>query len=102
MYQQGGFFAETLANSCLPGVIRDYRVESICESAFSASLKEMALAGLGVAWLPGDIIRQELDERRLFSCGEQLGQVELDIVLYYRDATLAARIGEIIARQASA
>ncbi|MDH3762490.1 MAG: LysR family transcriptional regulator, partial [Gammaproteobacteria bacterium] len=43
MYQQGGFMAEALAGSCLPELNRDFRVESICESAFSASLKEMAL-----------------------------------------------------------
>lgn len=44
MYQQGGFLAEALSGSRLPELIRDYRVESICESAFSASLREMALA----------------------------------------------------------
>jgi len=102
MYQQGGFLAESLANSCLPGVIRDYRVESICESPFSASLKEMALAGMGIAWLPGDIIRHELDAGLLLACAEPLGRVELEIVLYYRDAVLAKRVGEIIALQAPA
>jgi len=98
MYQQGGFLADALANVCLPGVIRDYRVESICESAFSASLKEMALAGMGVAWLPGDIIRSELAAGSLVSLGELLGEVELEILLYYRDEALAARVGQAIAR----
>lgn len=99
MYQQHGFFAEVLAGSCLPRVIRNYRVETICESAFSASLKEMALADMGIAWLAGEIIGQELADRRLVSCVAELGEIELDIVLYYRDEGLAARVGEVIADQ---
>jgi DNA-binding transcriptional LysR family regulator len=78
-------------------VSRDYRVETICESAFSASLKEMALADMGIAWLAGDIMRQELADGRLLSLAEQLGDIELDIVLFYRDAGLAARVGGLIA-----
>jgi DNA-binding transcriptional LysR family regulator len=97
LYQQHGFLAEALAGACLPRVIRDYRVETICESAFSASLKEMALADMGIAWLAEEIIRQELDDQRLVSYVDQLGQVELDIVLYYRDEALSARVGEVIA-----
>jgi hypothetical protein len=38
MYQQGEFLADALVNTCLPTVLRDYRIEVICESAFSASL----------------------------------------------------------------
>jgi DNA-binding transcriptional LysR family regulator len=55
MYQQGGFLADALAAARMPELIRDFRVESICESAFSASLKEMALAHMGIAWLPAAI-----------------------------------------------
>jgi DNA-binding transcriptional LysR family regulator len=97
MYQPHGFLAEALNNGCLPRVIRDYRVETICESAFSASLKEMALADMGIAWLASDLIQQELADGRLLSCADQLGEIELDIVLFYRDAGLAARVGELIA-----
>jgi len=99
MYQQGGFLAEALSGSRLPELIRDYRVESICESAFSASLKEMALADMGIAWLPGDIIRQQIADNSLVSYGALLGEVELDIVLYYRAEALAVKVGEAIARQ---
>lgn len=101
LYQQGGFLAEALSGSRLPKLIRDYRVESICESAFSASLKEMALADMGIAWLPGDIIRQAIADNTLVSYGALLGEVELDIVLYYRADPLAVKIGEAIARQAN-
>lgn len=96
-YQQGGFLAEALASTRLPELMRNYRVEAICESAFSASLREMALADMGIAWLPGDIILDEISDGSLVSYGALLGEVELDIVLYYRAETLAETVGEAIA-----
>ena len=84
----------------MPQVIRDYRIDTICESAFSAGLKEMALADMGIAWLAREIIASELDSGRLLACSEALGEIELDIVLHYRDEAKAARVGELIARQA--
>ena len=97
MYQQGSFLSEALVGSCLPEVIRDYRVEVICESAFSASLKGMVLADMGIAWLAGEIIEKELSEGAIVSYGSLLGEIELDIVLYFRDEALPAKIGQIIA-----
>jgi len=66
-------------------VLRDYRIEVICESAFSASLKEMALADMGVAWLARGMIENELNNRTLVSLEAKLGGVELDVVLYFRE-----------------
>ena len=84
MYAQGGFMAEALTNSCLPGVIRQHRTEVICESAFSASLKEMVLADMGIAWLASDMLRDEINRGQLVSLESSLGSVELDIVLFQR------------------
>ena len=84
MYQQGGFLADALTQSCLPSVMRDYRIEVICESAFSASLKEMVLADMGIAWLARGIIKQELASKSLVSLEPVLGSTELDILLFYR------------------
>ena len=67
MYQQGGFLADTLADHCMPRLIREYRIELVCESAFSASLKEMAKGGLGIAWLPEAMITEELKAGTLVS-----------------------------------
>jgi DNA-binding transcriptional LysR family regulator len=97
MYQPNSFFAEALGATCLPRVIRDYRIEIICESAFSASLKEMALEDMGIAWLAQEIIDTELASGRLLSCADELGEVELDIVLHYRDELQAVQVGEVIA-----
>jgi len=45
-------------------------------------------------------VQRELAERRLHSYADELGQAEVDIVLYYRDTRLAEEIGAVIARQA--
>ncbi len=98
MYQPNSFFADVLGAGCLPQVIRDYRIEIICESAFSAGLKEMALADMGIAWLAREIIeRLSWPDGRLVSCAAELGEVELDIVLHYRNEAQSARVGEVIA-----
>jgi hypothetical protein len=91
-----------LNRPCLPQVIRDFRLETICESAVSASLKELALADRGIAWLAGDIVRQELvrqelADQRLISCARERGEIELDIMLDYRDEGLVKQVGEVIA-----
>ena len=75
-------------------------METICESVFSASLKEMALAGMDLAWLAGDLIRQEIADRRLLPLGAELGEAEFDILLYYRDTPAAACIADVIAGRA--
>jgi DNA-binding transcriptional LysR family regulator len=97
MYQQGGFLAEALAAGCLSDVIREYRIESICESAFSASLKEMVLADMGVAWLAGELIKQELADDKIVSYAKELGEVELDVVLYFRNEEFAVKVSEVVA-----
>ncbi len=102
MYQRGGFLAEILANSCLPDVIRDYRVEAVCESAFSASLKEMVLADMGIAWLAGEIIERELASGECISFEPWLGSADLEIVLYYRNESQSGRIGQVIAQMLEA
>jgi DNA-binding transcriptional LysR family regulator len=101
-----------LSRPCLPQVIRDFRIEIICESAVSASLKAMALADMGIACLTGgvvrqelarqelvkqELVRQELADQWLISCARERGEIELDIIPYYRDEGLAKQVGEVIA-----
>lgn len=83
MYQEGGFMADAISRTCLPQVMRDYQIEVICESGFSASLKEMVLADMGVAWLAQGMIEKELSSGTLISLDSCFGITELDVVLYY-------------------
>jgi len=86
-----------LSHPCLLQVIRDFHIETICEAAVSAGLKETALADIGIAWLSGDIIGQELTDQRLMSCARELGEIERDSLLYGRGEGLAKQVGEAIA-----
>lgn len=83
MYQEGGFMADAIARTCLPQVMRDYQIEVICESGFSASLKEMVLADMGVAWLAQGMIEKELSSGSLVSLDTYFGVTDLNVVLYY-------------------
>ena len=84
MFPKGGFLADVLTAGCLPAVMRDYPVEVVCESAFAISLKEMVLAGMGVAWLPAALVQTELKEQKLISLADALGRCDLTVSLYYR------------------
>ena len=95
LYQQGGFLSDALTNTCLPTVMRDHRVEVICESPFSASLKEMALAEMGIAWIASGIIKTELITGKLVSLEKSLGACELEVVLYSRINGLSDHAREI-------
>ncbi len=98
LFPKGSFFADVLAGSCLPGVLRDYRVEVICESAFAISLKEMVLAGMGIAWLPEGLVQQDIQAGRMKSLEALLGECALQVSLYYQrgsgaDEVFAAIVG---------
>jgi DNA-binding transcriptional LysR family regulator len=51
-------------------------------SAFSASLKEMALGSMGIAWLAKDLIQSELENGELISLEDSLGSVTLEVLLF--------------------
>ena len=86
-----------LSRPCLLQVIRDFRLQTICESAVSARLEEMVLADLGPAWLTGDISGQQLTDQRLISAVRGRGEIEFDSVFYCRDEGLVKPVGEVIA-----
>ena len=95
MYQKGGFLSEALTNTCLPTVLRDYQLDVVCESALSASLKEMALAGMGLTWLARGIVSKELNSGQLISLEQEMGSANLDIVLFYREDNRSAQARQV-------
>lgn len=95
-FPKGGFMANALMASCLPNVMQSYAVNVICETAFSVSLKEMVLAGMGVAWLPQSLIQQELASGRVVSFADALGTCELPVSLYYRNDSGADEIFDLL------
>ncbi|MGB1311828.1 MAG: LysR family transcriptional regulator [Leucothrix sp.] len=95
-YPKGGFMADALMANCLPSVMQSYPINVICETAFSISLKEMVLSGMGVAWLPESLIKDDLSSGRVTSLAEKLGTCELPVSLYYRQGSGAGKIFELL------
>ena len=95
-YPKGGFMANALMANCMPKVMHSYAINIICETAFSVSLKEMVLAGMGVGWLPKSLIKSELLAGELMSLAEELGTCELPVSLYYRRNSGADEILDLL------
>ena len=82
LYPEDVFLGRVQRNEHLPALMKTVNVETICESAFSAGLKEMAVNGMGIAWLPAGLIGAELKSGHLHSLEAQLGRCPMEVVLY--------------------
>lgn len=81
-YPPGSFFADMLdpgstAYSTHPG-------PTVTESAFTAGIKEMAVAGLGLAWLPMSLVYKEVQSGSLIVCNNDSETLPLQISLFAR------------------
>lgn len=94
-YPEDSFLGRVVRRECLPGLIRSHSIDSACESAFTVGLKEMVLAGMGVAWLPQGLIEHELNAGRLFSLHEQFGSPSLTVAVYRMSASPSPAVSEI-------
>jgi DNA-binding transcriptional LysR family regulator len=63
-------------------LFRHHQVEIVHESVFLAGIKEMALAGLGMAWLPESLVKRELRSGALVALDDTLASVPLELGLY--------------------
>lgn len=83
-YPENSFLGRVIRQECLPELAKRYSIDSACESAFTLGIKEMALAGMGIAWLPYGLIERDLDTGNLVSLHEKLGSPSLAIVMCRR------------------
>lgn len=83
-FPEDSFFGQVLRAQVLSALMKARPVEIVCESAFTGGLKEMALNGMGIAWLPYSLVRHEIADGRLSYLGAALPDCELEIVLYRR------------------
>lgn len=82
LYPPNSFFGELLWAKKVSDPRRTERV--VVESAFSVGIKELALAGAGVAWLPMSMIHAEVQSGRLIVCDAETETVPLLITLFAR------------------
>jgi DNA-binding transcriptional LysR family regulator len=63
-------------------LLRQHAVETVHESVFLAGIKDMVMAGLGMAWLPESLIHRELQSGALVSLEGEMKSVPLELGLY--------------------
>lgn len=76
------FLGAILKEEILSRLLHRSDITLACEASFSGGLKEMAIQGLGVAWLPQLLIKNELENGLLSSLASRLGSAPLQISLY--------------------
>lgn len=70
---------------CFSALFQTCQVQVVYESVFLAGVKEILLAGLGMAWLPRDLVERELASGSLVLLDESLPRVSLQLSLYRSD-----------------
>lgn len=81
-YPRDSFLGQVLWDERLPQLMRTAGIETICESAFALGVRELAVNGLGVAWLPESLIRTDLEHRVLLPLDDVSPSCDLEIVIY--------------------
>ncbi|WP_245153806.1 LysR substrate-binding domain-containing protein [Allopusillimonas ginsengisoli] len=81
-FPANSFVGRTLYSHGLSCVYHEHRVQIVNESNFLAGTKEMAIAGLGAAWLPERMVRREIDSGQLVLLKGKLKSISLPIALY--------------------
>ncbi len=81
-YPQDSFFGGLLWQTRMPEMMRRYRVETVCVSAFAFGIREMAIGGLGAAWLPRSLIAEDLAQGRLAPIDGVAPPYDMHIAVY--------------------
>src|SRR5690606_855963 len=76
------FLGRIMHKHSIGALLRRQRIEIVHESVFLAGIKEMVVAGLGMAWLPEGLVHRELESGKLIVVNDGLKQVTLDLGLY--------------------
>lgn len=82
-YPADSFLGRVMHKHGVGALLRRQHVEIVHESVFLAGIKEMVMAGLGMAWLPERLVQRELESRSLVLVADEgLQTVTLDLGLY--------------------
>jgi LysR family transcriptional regulator, hypochlorite-specific transcription factor HypT len=82
VYPEGSYFGDVLQASDRPFSTRSLSQNPFCETALSSGIKQLALAGLGVGWLPYSMAHREIESGEIISLANNLGKVQLETALY--------------------
>lgn len=82
VYPENSSFGELLHKSERPFGTQAFSANPICETAFSTGIRELALKGLGVGWLPFSMAYREIESGELVSLANQFGREPLRVAVY--------------------
>lgn len=82
VYPEDSYFGEVLNSAERAFGTRRFGTNFICETAFSSGVKEMALKGMGVGWLPFSMAHREIENGQLISLAGGFGKERLEIAVY--------------------
>lgn len=96
-YPDDSFLGYVVKTHCLPDLVRHYQVEAetVCESAFTIGLRQMVLAGMGIAWLPYGLVKHDLETGVLTALRDTLVSPTLPISLYRRPDSRLMELDDI-------
>jgi DNA-binding transcriptional LysR family regulator len=77
------FFGQVIRAEALPALMRRQQVVVRCVSEFAMSLRELAMAGEGVVWLPTSLIRQDLQSGALLPLSRLSPPLSLEVVAFF-------------------
>ena len=81
-HPRDSFMGQVIDRACLRNLVMTCNVEVVCETAYSTGLKQLAVAGLGLAWLPYSLVADDIDAGTLRALTDTFAAPELQIVMY--------------------
>lgn len=79
-YPEDVFLGQVMAQSILSSINERGRYVRAVETALTPAARELALAGVGVAWIPASLVRLDLQQGRLLVLPGEFGQSEMSLV----------------------
>ncbi|MGP1395018.1 MAG: LysR family transcriptional regulator [Inquilinaceae bacterium] len=80
-YPDSVFLGAVMARHVLPSVALRGRHIRVVETALTLAARELAIAGIGAAWIPESLVRKDLDQGRLVHLSAALGGCVLALVV---------------------
>lgn len=81
-HPRDSFMGQIIERACLRELVMTRNVEVVCETAYSTGLKQLAVAGLGIAWLPYSLVAEDIAAGSLQQLTDSFAAPELQIVMY--------------------
>lgn len=81
-YPEDSYLWRMVGQDSLPKLMARHKLETVCETALSAGVKELALEGMGLGWLPKGFVRKDLEQGNLINLEKSYGFSPMSLTLY--------------------